>query len=173
MIRAFRAVEAGPLSPGEYPALRSSSRSWTPSFDPRPITMEGGDTLLARADAALSKLTLGPRAYLPLVDVKKSSVPVTAGIENLRLETMPHGNGMKRRTRVVVFRAPEPWAGNAGLPMRMDPIERRAPRRSYPCLLPGCTNVGAPIYGMVCVEHRKTPKRKIARLRADREASRG
>lgn len=144
MMRAFRAVAAGPISPGDYPAIRSSSAA-----------------IRALVDEFVLKLDL-------IVNGSAHAL-----MRTLRLETYPQGIGMKPRSRVVMFRAPEPWVGDAGVPMKMDPVERRAPRRPFPCLVPGCTSVGAPIYGMVCVEHRKTPKRKIARLRADRKAARG
>lgn len=168
MMRAFHAVEAGPLSPGDYPAIRSSSaavRALVDDFVTRLdlIVDHGVDavlksmTLLQRADMVLPELTISARA------------PVG---EFERLETYPQNiGGMKPRSRAVQvdgaasaynFSPPHKW-GEVTLP------RKRAP---FPCLVPGCTNVGAPIYGMVCVEHKGTPKRKIARLRAERAANR-
>ena len=46
----------------------------------------------------------------------------------------------------------------------------RKTRRPFLCLRNGCKNVGAPIYGMVCTEHKDTPKAEIRKLRAARKA---
>jgi hypothetical protein len=42
-------------------------------------------------------------------------------------------------------------------------------RSSVP--VPGCKNVAAPIYGMVCSEHKDVPKAKIKQYRAARKAA--
>ena len=48
---------------------------------------------------------------------------------------------------------------------------KRAP---YICLVMGCENVGAPIYGMVCVKHKNTsPRTKDALRRARKDFHRG
>jgi hypothetical protein len=36
------------------------------------------------------------------------------------------------------------------------------------CPVPGCTNLAAPVFGMVCKEHRKVAKSKIKKYRAER-----
>lgn len=43
-------------------------------------------------------------------------------------------------------------------------------RKVVLCLRKNCKNVGAPIYGMVCVKHKDTPKATIKQLRAARAA---
>ena len=47
------------------------------------------------------------------------------------------------------------------------------PRRKRPpqlCPVPGCKNAAAPIYGMVCGEHKDVPKAKIKKYRDARRA---
>lgn len=54
------------------------------------------------------------------------------------------------------------------------PAARRAPRRRRPkqfCPVPGCKNVAAPIFGMVCSSHKGVAKDQIAKYRADRRAA--
>jgi len=46
----------------------------------------------------------------------------------------------------------------------------RAPRVKQLCPVPGCRGLAAPIFGMVCGEHRYVAKLKIARYRAERRA---
>lgn len=50
----------------------------------------------------------------------------------------------------------------------------KAPRRKPPrqlCPVPGCKNTAAPVYGMVCGDHRKVPKSKIVKYRKARRAA--
>lgn len=47
------------------------------------------------------------------------------------------------------------------------------PRKKGPiqlCPVPKCTNRAAPVYGMVCAEHKSTPKKLIAKYREARRA---
>jgi hypothetical protein len=47
------------------------------------------------------------------------------------------------------------------------------PRRKLPrqlCPVPGCQNTAAPVFGMVCADHKGVPKRKIAKYRENRRA---
>jgi hypothetical protein len=49
-----------------------------------------------------------------------------------------------------------------------------APARHRPkqlCPVPGCKGVAAPVFGMVCAQHRDVPKAKIAEYRAQRRAA--
>ncbi len=49
-----------------------------------------------------------------------------------------------------------------------------APARRRPkqlCPVPGCKGVAAPVFGMVCAQHRDVPKPKIAEYRAQRRAA--
>lgn len=46
---------------------------------------------------------------------------------------------------------------------------RRRPKQL--CPVPGCTGVAAPVFGMVCSQHKDVPKAKIAEYRAQRRAA--
>jgi hypothetical protein len=49
-----------------------------------------------------------------------------------------------------------------------------APPRSRPkqlCPVPGCTNPAAPVFGMVCAQHKDVPKTKVKHYRAARRAA--
>ena len=46
---------------------------------------------------------------------------------------------------------------------------RRAPKQL--CPVPGCKNAAAPVFGMVCAEHKDLPKEKIAQYREERRAA--
>ena len=50
----------------------------------------------------------------------------------------------------------------AGRPRKKPPIQY--------CPVPGCKNRAAPVFGMVCGEHRKVPKALIKKYRAERKA---
>lgn len=50
----------------------------------------------------------------------------------------------------------------AGRPRKKPPIQF--------CPVPGCKNRAAPVFGMVCGEHRKVPKALIKKYRAERKA---
>ena len=50
--------------------------------------------------------------------------------------------------------------------------ERSAGKKTRPkqlCPVPGCKNVAAPIFGMVCKDHKNVAKSKIAKYRAERK----
>jgi hypothetical protein len=38
------------------------------------------------------------------------------------------------------------------------------------CPVPGCKNAAAPVFGMVCAQHKDVPKTKIKKYRQDRRA---
>jgi hypothetical protein len=44
-------------------------------------------------------------------------------------------------------------------------------RKKQLCPVPGCKNPAAPVFGMVCKEHKKVPKAKIKKYREERRAS--
>lgn len=49
-----------------------------------------------------------------------------------------------------------------------------APRKKGPkqlCPVPNCKNPAAPVFGMVCAEHKDLPKAKIKKFRDDRRAA--
>jgi hypothetical protein len=46
---------------------------------------------------------------------------------------------------------------------------RKKPPRQL-CPVPGCKNTAAPVYGMVCAEHKDVPKAKIKKYREARRA---
>ena len=45
------------------------------------------------------------------------------------------------------------------------------PRAKQLCPVPGCANPAAPVFGMVCAEHKDVSKTLIKKYRADRRAS--
>jgi len=48
-------------------------------------------------------------------------------------------------------------------------VKRARPKQL--CPVPGCKNIAAPVFGMVCAEHRRVAKSKIAKYRAERKAN--
>ena len=50
--------------------------------------------------------------------------------------------------------------------------ERKKPPRQL-CPVPGCKNVAAPIFGMVCKDHKNVAKSKIKKYREERKAKAG
>ena len=51
-------------------------------------------------------------------------------------------------------------------------LQRKSPPKQL-CPVPGCKNVAAPVFGMVCKEHRNVAKSKIEKYRKDRREGRG
>jgi hypothetical protein len=49
------------------------------------------------------------------------------------------------------------------------PVRRARPRQL--CPVPGCTNAAAPVFGMVCAQHKDVAKAKIKQYRAARRAA--
>lgn len=83
----------------------------------------------------------------------------------------------------VVQRIQAALAGASGVPQKRGPgrppkqavvrvaVERTAERKKPPkqlCPVPGCKNVAAPIFGMVCKEHKNVAKSKIKKYREQR-----
>jgi hypothetical protein len=57
--------------------------------------------------------------------------------------------------------------------MTNDTVVVRKLRRKLPrqlCPVPGCKNTAAPVFGMVCSEHKGVPKAKIRKYREQRRA---
>ena len=61
-----------------------------------------------------------------------------------------------------------PAGAIAGVPAPASPVRHR-PKQF--CPVPGCTGVAAPVFGMVCGDHKKLSKAKIKAFRAQRRAS--
>jgi hypothetical protein len=51
----------------------------------------------------------------------------------------------------------------------LTPLKRKLPKQL--CPVPGCRNVAAPIFGMVCRDHKDVPKAKIKKYREERRAN--
>ncbi len=60
------------------------------------------------------------------------------------------------------------------MPKGLAAVFGRKPRRKGPrqlCPVPGCQNPAAPVFGMVCGEHKDVPKKKIKQYREARRAA--
>jgi hypothetical protein len=56
------------------------------------------------------------------------------------------------------------------------PLALGVPRKKAPkqlCPVPGCKNPAAPVFGMVCSDHKNVPKAKIKKYREARKAAKG
>src|ERR1017187_3983938 len=83
----------------------------------------------------------------------------------------------------VVQRLQTAIAGAFGAPQKRGPgrpakqpvvATRSAGKKTRPkqlCPVPGCKNVAAPIFGMVCKDHKNVAKSKIAKYRAERKGT--
>jgi len=74
------------------------------------------------------------------------------------------------RAREAVMHA----LGHGRLPKGLAAIIGRKPRRKGPrqlCPVPGCRNPAAPVFGMLCTEHKDVSKRKIKQYREARRAA--
>jgi hypothetical protein len=76
------------------------------------------------------------------------------------------------KLKIARYRAERRAARRGGLaPLGGGQVTRvRRPRPKQFCPVPGCTGLAAPIFGMVCGEHRDVARSKIARYRKDRKA---
>jgi len=77
-----------------------------------------------------------------------------------------------RRAREAVMHALGEKRGR--LPKGMAAILGRKPRRKGPrqlCPVPGCKNPAAPVFGMVCAQHKDVSKTKIKQYREARRAA--
>jgi len=81
-----------------------------------------------------------------------------------------------RRLREAVaasFGAEAPGPRRAGRPMGGASALSNVPVRHRPkqlCPVPGCAGVAAPVFGMVCAQHKDLPTAKIKEYRAQRRA---
>ena len=72
------------------------------------------------------------------------------------------GGGKRGPGRVAASESGRGPGRPAGRPRKKPPIQY--------CPVPGCKNRAAPVFGMVCGEHRKVPKALIKKYRAERKA---
>jgi len=75
-----------------------------------------------------------------------------------------------------VFDAPQkrgpgrpPVAGVASVAAKSAAVKQTRPKQF--CPVPGCKNVAAPVFGMVCKDHKNVAKSKIAKYRKERKAT--
>ncbi len=60
-------------------------------------------------------------------------------------------------------------AGVASVAAKSGAAKKSRPKQF--CPVPGCNNVAAPVFGMVCKDHRNVAKSKIAKYREERKAT--
>lgn len=84
--------------------------------------------------------------------------------------TVPRGPGRPRKNPVSAFAAPAkaPTAAPVAAPAK--PAKKRAPHKKQLCPVPGCKNPAAPVFGMVCADHKGVAKSKIKQYREERRA---
>jgi hypothetical protein len=65
-----------------------------------------------------------------------------------------------------------PKAAKALAAVTLSPVRKKARKKAPPqyCPVPGCKNKAAPIFGMVCSDHKNVPKAKIKEYREARRA---
>jgi hypothetical protein len=93
------------------------------------------------------------------------------------VEAIEDDNIRRVQDAVSVAIAGEVGAARSGRPARASVSAasvaatpgRRRPKQF--CPVPGCTGVAAPVYGMVCAEHKGLPKAKIKQYRDERRAA--
>jgi hypothetical protein len=64
-----------------------------------------------------------------------------------------------------------PRQGLASMGMSAASLLGKRTRPKQFCPVPGCTNVAAPVFGMVCAEHKNVDKAKIKKYREERKAT--
>jgi hypothetical protein len=92
-----------------------------------------------------------------------------------RLVAAVEAESMRRLRDAVAatFGREAPSSRRTGLSTSGASIQPGAPVRHRPkqlCPVPGCTGVAAPVFGMVCAQHKDVPKSKIKEYRAQRRA---
>lgn len=78
-----------------------------------------------------------------------------------------------REAVAVMFGPGAPSPRRTGRPAGAGSALSAGPSRHRPkqlCPVPGCTGVAAPVFGMVCAQHKDIPKTKIKEYRAQRRA---
>ncbi len=109
-------------------------------------------------------------------------MPTTQTIESLtqsfvqQLVALIEGQATQRMQAQIaavlgmpVKRGPGRPPKNAFIPS-LAPSSRKKPPKQF-CPVPGCKNVAAPVFGMVCSAHKDVPKAKIKQYRAARKAA--
>jgi hypothetical protein len=76
----------------------------------------------------------------------------------------PQKRGPGRPSKQLAATAPSTPAASAQ--------KRKSPPKQL-CPVPGCKNVAAPVFGMVCKDHRNVAKSKIEKYRKERRADKG
>jgi hypothetical protein len=69
-------------------------------------------------------------------------------------------------------RPPKQLASTAASTPAANAQKRKSPPKQL-CPVPGCKNVAAPVFGMVCKDHRNVAKSKIEKYRKERRADKG
>jgi hypothetical protein len=69
-------------------------------------------------------------------------------------------------------RPPKQLAASAASTPAASAQKRKSPPKQL-CPVPGCKNVAAPVFGMVCKDHRNVAKSKIEKYRKERRADKG
>jgi hypothetical protein len=107
---------------------------------------------------------------------KKRSGDIHAIVQNFvaRLSSLIEEDAVARARSAVLdaFGAGGGRKGAGGL-AGVDSAALRRQRRKGPiqlCPVPGCKNRAAPVFGMVCADHKGLPKAKIKRYREQRRA---
>jgi hypothetical protein len=111
----------------------------------------------------------------------KSEPNISALIENFTNQIVAAVNAAAaERIQAALAGAFElPQARAVGRPAKSALVLHAVPagaKRSRPkqlCPVPGCNNVAAPVFGMVCSDHKGVAKSKIAKYRAERKADAG
>jgi hypothetical protein len=68
-------------------------------------------------------------------------------------------------------RPPKPTAAPSAPPAPAAPAAKKKTRPKQLCPVPGCKNSAAPVFGMVCSDHKNVAKSKIQKYRADRKGN--
>ena len=97
------------------------------------------------------------REYLPRMDIRALVEEFTARLRSL-IE-----NQVLERARTAV-------AGALGASKGIGGSKARKKGSPQLCPVPGCKNPAAPVFGMVCAEHKRVPKSQIKKYREARRA---
>ena len=118
------------------------------------------------ADTEVMDLVLDFAAKLTNA-VDRAALTSAKSALDLQLGPPPaRGNGQGRGkafASVADARAAMPGLFSATKPRKKPPLQL--------CPVPGCKNPAAPVYGMVCGEHKDMPKGKIKKYREQRRAA--
>jgi len=110
----------------------------------------------------------------------KTDLNITAMVENFaRQIAAAVEDGMAARIQAAIagaFGAPQK-RGPGRPPKQATAAAVRAPAKTQRpkqlCPVPGCKNPAAPVFGMVCADHKKVSKAKIRKYRLARKATPG